>query len=101
MLLSVGVLLPNVVTRERISPHGYAVTDDEKRYLRQLCDGPEDAHELANDLAADPSVEKEHPAETVADRLAYLARYGGTAHLVERDERDRYRLTEDGRAIFC
>jgi len=39
---------------ERISPHGYSVTIDEKRYLRCLCDGPKDAHEIADTLAADP-----------------------------------------------
>jgi hypothetical protein len=101
--LSSAVLSSGVTEdgKERISPHGYAVTDDKKLYLRRLCDGPKDAHDLVDDLAADPSVEKAHRPETVVGRLAYLARYGGTAHLVERDERDRYRLTEDGRAIFC
>ena len=34
----------------------------------------------------------------MADRLAYLARDGGTEHLVERDG-DRYRLTEEKKAI--
>ena len=100
MLLPAGVLLPNVVARERISPHGYNVTDDEKLYLRRLCDGPKDAYELANELADDPSVEKEHGPDTVADRLTYIVRYDGTEHLIERDG-GRYRLTEDGRAIFC
>lgn len=95
-----GVLLPNDVTRERMSLKGYSVTEDEKRYLRRLCDVPKDAHELANELADDPSVEKEHGPKTVTDRLAYLARYSGTGHLIERDG-DWFALTEDGRAIFC
>lgn len=86
--------------RDRISPEGYSVTADEKRYLRCLCDGPKDPHEIADEVAADPSVSKAHRPETVADRLAYLVDYGGTEHLVERDG-GRYRLTEDGQAIFC
>jgi hypothetical protein len=55
---------------------------------------------MCSTLASEPSVSKAHRAATVADRLAYLAGYGGTEHLVKRDG-DRYRLTEDGRAIFC
>jgi len=86
--------------RDRISPEGYSVADDEKMYLRQLYDMPNDTHEIADALAADPPVSKAHRPTTVDDRLAYLADYGGTEHLLERDE-DRYWLTEDGKPIFC
>lgn len=96
-------------SRERISPHGYSVTDDERLYLQALCDGPKrpaeiatelaDAGVTATELALDPS-EGPHRAETVADRLAYLTAYEGTEHLVERHG-DVFALTDDGRAIFC
>jgi len=49
---------------DRISPHGYSVTDDEKVYLRRLCDGPADAHEFVDALAADPSVSRRQGGPT-------------------------------------
>lgn len=86
--------------KERVSPEGYSVTADEKRYLRCLCGGAKTAEQIADELAADPAVSKAHPAATVADRLAYLVDYGGTEHLVERAGAE-YRLTDAGRALFC
>jgi hypothetical protein len=85
--------------KERISPEGYSVTADEKQYLRCLCGGSKTAEQIADEVAADPVVSNAHPPATVADRLAYPARYGGTEHLLDRDG-DRYALTEDGKVIF-
>jgi hypothetical protein len=98
-LLMARVFSPDVSDRERISPEGYSITEDEQAYPRQLCDGPKRPMEVAVALSGDPS-EGPHRAETVADRLAYLTAYEGTEHLVERHG-DVFALTDDGRAIFC
>jgi len=67
---------------ERISYEGDSVTDDECPYLQALCDGPKRPAEIATELAESSAIATElthdlsegpHRAETVTDRLAYLA----------------------------
>jgi hypothetical protein len=98
-LLLAGVLLSNVSGKKRISTEGYSVTDDEFQYLRALCDGSKRLTDVAVKLSSNLS-EGPHRAEIVADRLAYLAEYEGTAHFIKHHG-DMFMLTESGQAILC
>lgn len=67
------------------------LTEDERLYLEQLCDGPKTGSKVAGDIMANEDIQVVHHSDSVTDRLEDLVK---RTQLVTKNSNGRLKLTK-------
>lgn len=74
------------------------LTEDERLYLEQLCEGPKTGARVAGEIMSNEDIPETHPSDSVTDRLEDLVQ---RTQLVTKNSNKRFKLTEGGRKQIC